>query len=711
MNRIVSLGLFAFLFAAHSLQAEPTITMYTNGDSIQDMVFSGEYIFCATTGGVVEWNTRDMSYKKFTMADGLPDNIIRSITKSPDGKVWCGTSKGIAIYNGTTWESYSEHTTTAWDIEFASDGALYVSGGNEGVRRLKGGTWTKLTAADGVPESQIRMIASGNDGTVAFASSGYGVGVITGSSKKIYTMKDGLPDNFILSVAVIDSNTIWAGTGYGIVRFDGTSWKTFTVKDGLVSNSILGIHIAPDGRIFIATDSGVSIYDGNSFTNITSELNLAKSYVYNILTGSDGARWYGCGNGLRREQADTFTIYRTRNVPAGNSIHDSALAPDGSVWFATQTGISRYFNGIFSNYGFDEGLPDRQVISIAVSGNNDVWAGTIYGGVVHFDGGKWTSFSIEDGLVAKRIEKIAIDSNGVVWCGSTAGWPNGLCYYKDGKWTQVSTDDGLLSSYITDISIGPSNDVWVGTDSGASCFSGGKWISYTTKEGLPGNYVKKTHVLKDNTVIIITKNGGVLFDGTKMSSFSHTLFSNVNDITGDTMDNLKFATSSGMLELVAKDTWNLYSTTLFLKSDYTPETNIFAILPVVPVTLITIDYYGTWWCSTVENLISVEWEPTLVNSENGLPSHFAILGNYPNPFNPSTTIEYSLSETGMANLAIYSITGQKVRELVAGIIPAGKHSIFWDGRDQAEKAVSGGIYFCRMKCGAQVVCGKMLFLK
>ncbi len=59
------------------------------------------------------------------------------------------------------------------------------------MRRLKDGKWTQLTTADGVPESLIRKIASGNDGTVAFASSGYGVGGITGASKKIYTMKDG----------------------------------------------------------------------------------------------------------------------------------------------------------------------------------------------------------------------------------------------------------------------------------------------------------------------------------------------------------------------------------------------------------------------------------------------------------------------------------------------------------------------------------------
>ncbi len=137
-----------------------------------------------------------------------------------------------------------------------------------------------------------------------------------------------------------------------------------------------------------------------------------------------------------------------------------------------------------------------------------------------------------------------------------------------------------------------------------------------------------------------------------------------------------------MLELVAKDTWNLYSTTLFLKSDYTRK-QISLRFTVVPVTLITIDYYGTWWCSTVENLISVNGaDPCQLGERPSLT--FAILGNYPNPFNPSTTIEYSLSET-VWQISRSIPSRQKVRELVAGIIP-GEAFNLWDGRDQAEKA-------------------------
>ncbi len=103
--------------------------------------------------------------------------------------------------------------------------------------------------------------------------------------------------------------------------------------------------------------------------------------------------------------------------------------------------------------------------------------------------------------------------------------------------------------------------------------------------------------------------------------------------------------------------------------------------------------------------------PTSVGEENDVPNAFRLFPNRPNPFNPATTIDYSVERAGPVEITVFNALGQPVRTLTDGLCMPGRHSVVWDGRDQAEKAVSGGIYFCRMKCGAQVVCGKMLFLK
>ncbi len=90
---------------------------------------------------------------------------------------------------------------------------------------------------------------------------------------------------------------------------------------------------------------------------------------------------------------------------------------------------------------------------------------------------------------------------------------------------------------------------------------------------------------------------------------------------------------------------------------------------------------------------------------------FAIKQNYPNPFNSSTTIEFSLTERGLTSIDVYNVTGQKVRSLFSGIMPAGVHSVVWNGRDDKGIHVTSGIYFSRMGMGSKVAVHRMLFLK
>jgi len=66
--------------------------------------------------------------------------------------------------------------------------------------------------------------------------------------------------------------------------------------------------------------------------------------------------------------------------------------------------------------------------------------------------------------------------------------------------------------------------------------------------------------------------------------------------------------------------------------------------------------------------------------------------NYPNPFNPTTTISFSIPEESKVDLSIYNIKGQKVRQLVSDQLLTGQHSVVWDGKDSHDKQVSSGIY-------------------
>jgi hypothetical protein len=94
------------------------------------------------------------------------------------------------------------------------------------------------------------------------------------------------------------------------------------------------------------------------------------------------------------------------------------------------------------------------------------------------------------------------------------------------------------------------------------------------------------------------------------------------------------------------------------------------------------------------------------------PEAFALRNNYPNPFNPSTTIKYALPEASYVQLEVYNVVGQVVRTLVADHQNAGRYVVQWDASDDSGQSLSSGIYFYRLQAGGEFLdVKKMLLLK
>jgi hypothetical protein len=82
--------------------------------------------------------------------------------------------------------------------------------------------------------------------------------------------------------------------------------------------------------------------------------------------------------------------------------------------------------------------------------------------------------------------------------------------------------------------------------------------------------------------------------------------------------------------------------------------------------------------------------------QNEVPATLALLGNHPNPFNPSTTISFSLPRDLAVEIAVYSLQGGLIRRLVQEERPRGTHQVTWDGADEKGRTVPSGIYLVRM---------------
>jgi len=88
------------------------------------------------------------------------------------------------------------------------------------------------------------------------------------------------------------------------------------------------------------------------------------------------------------------------------------------------------------------------------------------------------------------------------------------------------------------------------------------------------------------------------------------------------------------------------------------------------------------------------------------------LNNYPNPFNPTTIIEFSIQKEAKVDLVIFNIIGQKIKTLVHNEFIKGVHSTIWNGDDESGKLVSSGIYYYKLNInGKTKVVKKCLLLK
>ena len=121
-------------------------------------------------------------------------------------------------------------------------------------------------------------------------------------------------------------------------------------------------------------------------------------------------------------------------------------------------------------------------------------------------------------------------------------------------------------------------------------------------------------------------------------------------------------------------------------------------------------------CAWIDYIIFPPLEPEVSTDDMSvIPSTIKLYGNYPNPFNPSTTITYRLNKDSKVTLEIYNIKGQKVKTLVDKQQSAGYHTVMWNGKDNSGKAAASGLYFYKMtsegNSGDYTSTKKMILLK
>jgi len=115
----------------------------------------------------------------------------------------------------------------------------------------------------------------------------------------------------------------------------------------------------------------------------------------------------------------------------------------------------------------------------------------------------------------------------------------------------------------------------------------------------------------------------------------------------------------------------------------------------------------------VKLLLDYDCETSEVKEDesSGRIESFALSQNYPNPFNPETRISFSMPERASVSLAIYNVSGQKVKQLIHASLPPGSYVVTWDGTDNTGNKLASGAYFCKLSAGNATRISKMVLMK
>ena len=343
-------------------------------------------------------------------------------------------------------------------------------------------------------------------------------------------------------------------------------------------------------------------------------------------------------------------------------------------------------------------LTDNYIRSIAKDKTNNIWVATWNKGIFKFDGVNWTMYYYTNiGYTLKYISRIRVDDDNTLWaCSYTLGL---LKHIRNDKWIRYYKDNsGIPENSVTDVKF-EGNIKWIGTKlGGIARFDDTDWKVYNTNNTpLLYNGIESVGIDNYNNKWFSTTYGGVAKFNTEQNQW--TIYTSENSglpwnntwtIYIDDQNKKWIGLQDGGFVTFNDTTW-----------DY--------ILPSTgSVWDFKKDKYGNMWICWDGGLRVYNPNGVIGINENSnitLPT-FMLITNYPNPFNNSTKIKYTLNKSSNISLNIYDIRGNKISEIFKGYRAAGKYEY-----DFTTENLSSGVYFIILNSGNEIISKKIILLK
>jgi signal transduction histidine kinase/ligand-binding sensor domain-containing protein/CheY-like chemotaxis protein len=448
-------------------------------------------LWIGTYGGGVT-RLKDGKFTTFTAKEGLPSDIVFDLYKDHYGRIWIGTQNGICLYDQGRIRSFSELPRTRIKIvHIDKEDNLLLGVGKGEIYRFKDGVASPFLSL----EKRAVMTSSYADrnGDIWIGTEGDGVLRIRGEKLSVYTTKDGLLANTVLSVYEDPFGNLWAGTTKGLCRFEGERFSSYSNSLEPFADLITSIYGDLEGSLWIGTEGGglARLREG-PFMSYTLKDGIPDNHTTSVFEDSKGRLWVGTASGLAQYKEGSFSVYTIKDGLSGNYIRSIGEDLNGNLWVGTSEGLNKFNGKSFTQISSKKiGVFEPRVI-LSDKGNN-VWVGTNNQGLLKLSSdGDLISYTVSDGLPSNVLRSLCQDRNGDIWVGT---W-NGLSHFKDGKFVNYTTNDGLANNSIMALYADNENTLWISTRGGLNRFKDGQFTSYTVKDGMFVNF--SFQILEDN---------------------------------------------------------------------------------------------------------------------------------------------------------------------------------------------------------------------
>ncbi|MFN8253597.1 MAG: two-component regulator propeller domain-containing protein [Ferruginibacter sp.] len=471
----------------------------TTGDGLSDDNINCLYL--AGNGEIFAGSDRGISFIRtgkqkpvtgfFTARNGLPDNIIRSITASSKKDiVWVGTqSKGVLQFNTSTRQIVS--VPAGWAYGQVNDllednESIFIATEQNGLvcYNKERGLFKKNIFKDSASMKRITDIQADNEENIWLASDSklisftgswltYWMGTPQVSFAKIHTL---LAD---------ENNTLWFTPdfrlfeGLQLMQANGTKLNSYDITPPEDLIDITCLYRDTQGFLWIGT-MGKGVFRMNTVTgerrSVKENAVTDNGHILSI-AGKGNEVWISTLNGVARfylaaanydlKEKLGYTNYSKRDGLGSDYIYHIMVDSKDRVWFATDgAGVTVYEHNVFLNYYHGKMFPSKVAYSLAEDRNHHIWVSTYSDGLFEFDEKKFNRFGLKNGLTDLAITSVAVDRQNNIIAVNKKGIdilnPQKGIVQHIGAESGFSEQQPNLNSITTD----RLGNVWIGTENG-----------------------------------------------------------------------------------------------------------------------------------------------------------------------------------------------------------------------------------------------------